>query len=94
MSEGLAEVMLLSSGYMSIERPVIAWSSRLRNRRSTFSNRRWFYKQTANLSFKQLHSHLKYMAARRGTSGVDTVLLRLLRRNEATSASDRRPSAP
>ncbi len=29
MSEGLAEVMLLSPGYMSIERPVIALSSRL-----------------------------------------------------------------
>ncbi len=30
MSEGLAEVMLLSLGYMSTERPVIAWISRLR----------------------------------------------------------------
>ncbi len=43
MSEGLVEWRLLSSGYMSTERPVITWSSRLRNRRSTFSNRRCFF---------------------------------------------------
>ncbi len=66
-SEPAADVRRTSRGYAPLfgihehERPVIAWSSRLRNRRSTFSNRRCFYKQTANLSFKQLHSQLKYM---------------------------------
>ncbi len=41
---------------MRIERPVIAWSSCLQNRQSTCSNRRCFYKQTADLSFKKLQA--------------------------------------
>ncbi len=61
MSEGLAEVMLLSSGYMSIERPVITWSSRLQNRQGTFSN------------IGVLNNYVIFSCC--GTSGVDTVLL-------------------
>ncbi len=42
LSEGLAEVMLLSFGIHEHERPVIAWSSRLRNQATHISNRSCF----------------------------------------------------
>ncbi len=41
--------MLLLLGNVSTERLLIAWSSRLRNQRSTFSNRRCLYKWNADL---------------------------------------------
>ncbi len=49
-SEPAADVRRTSRGYAPLfgihehKRPVIAWSSRLRNQRRTFSNRRCFYK--------------------------------------------------
>ncbi len=100
MSEGLAEVMLLSSGYMSTERPVIAWSSRLRNRRSTFSNRLCFYKpQIWVLNDYILPWNTRVQCRQTLAVVVRRVrfrhdVTRLSERNKATSASDRRPSAP
>ncbi len=102
MSEGLtlAEVMLFSSGFISIERPVITWSSRLRNRRNTFSNNAVFINKpqiwvlnnyilawNTRVQCRQtLAVAARHVRCRHGVN-----VTHLSRRNKATSASDRRP---
>ncbi len=94
--------MLLSSGFMSTERPVIVWSSRLWNWWSTFLNMQCFYNKphiwVLNNYILAWNTRVQCrqalaVVARCGTSGVAGVT-RLSIRNKATSASDRRPSAP
>ncbi len=70
MSEGLAEVMLLSSGYMSIERPLITWSSRLQICKAHFQIGAVFINK---LQIWVLNNYIIFSCC--GTSGVDTVLL-------------------
>ncbi len=81
MSEELAELCSLSSGYMSTERLVIAWSSRLRICEAHFQIGAVFI-NNRKLSFKQLFSPEiqasnvgRLSLLRRGASAVDTVLL-------------------
>ncbi len=84
---------------MSIERPVIAWSSRLWNQWSTFSNRCCFFRiWVLNNYILACNTHVQCMQALAvGTSGAQHVWCRhgvthLSGRNKATSGSDHRPS--
>ncbi len=81
--------MLLLLGNVSTERLLIAWSSRLRNQRSTFSNRRCLYKWNADLRHSRKFCENIYIYIYTVYGGWNTMLQEL--NQSACSATKSRP---